>query len=149
MQKIWTDRSRIETFQRCNRLRWLEYHERGIGITSKRKPLPLAVGGSVHVGLAGLLRYGVAGPDPHHGDHVEEKAVAAALTDFATYQAALDIGEEQQEMTQGLNSAMQGQDAELATRAAELAAKGRNEFDQWLYDEQKALVEALVRAYSR
>jgi hypothetical protein len=155
MNRVWTDRSRIETFQRCNRLRWLEYHEgsEAMGITSARKPLPLAVGGSVHEGLAVLLAGGqeifrqnesIGGDWP-----LEEAAVKAALADFEQFQLALDIGEEQHEMTAQLNDAIAGQDAELAQLAAATVAKGRSEFDQYLYAEQSALVEGLVRAYAR
>jgi hypothetical protein len=94
--KIFVDRSRYETAQRCARARYLEYHHGGTGITSSRKPLPLAVGSSVHEGLAELLRYGVPGPDPHHGQHVEDRAVAVALADFAEYQNAIDPPEAEQ-----------------------------------------------------
>jgi hypothetical protein len=150
-QRIFTDRSRIEEFQRCERLRWLTYHENGMGITSTRKPLPLAVGGSVHVGLATLLEE--AHPrdweKPDVWAEIEDHAVKMALIDFAEYQAAIDIGDEQVEMTVALNAALEGQDAEIAGRIAQAAQKGRSEFDQYLYAEQSALVEGLVRAYAR
>lgn len=148
--RVWTDRSRIETFQRCNRLRYLEYHQDGQGITSARKPLPLAVGGSVHAGLATLLTETMRGfPSPDVMEAVEEHAVKMALIDFAEFQAALDIGEEQFEMTKQLDAALAAKDSELAGIAAETISKGRSEFEQWLYHEQASLVEALVRAYAR
>jgi hypothetical protein len=132
-------------------LRWLEYHERGMGIVQARKPLPLAVGGSTHAGLAELLRYGVPGPDPHHGQEVEDRAVSVALQDFAQYQATLDIGEEAFEIAAAVekNLATTGGDAELAARVQEVSQKGRSEFEQYLYEEQSAMVEGFVRAYAR
>lgn len=143
--KVFTDRSRIETFQRCNRLRWLEYHQDGMGITSARKPLPLAVGGAVHVGLAELLKMGVAGPDPHHGQAVEDRAVVVALADFAQFQNALDVDQAEQYAIEGGEVS----DPTLAARMLELVKKGKTEFDSYLYEEQSALVEGMVRAYAR
>src|SRR5215469_10300668 len=80
MKTVWTDRSRIEAYQRCPRLRWLEYHEQGTGIVPVKTPLPLCVGGSVHVGLATLLM-GMS----------EDGAVVDALADFATHRSALAL----------------------------------------------------------
>src|SRR6185437_7784654 len=53
--KIFIDRSRIITRERCPRRRFLEYHESGTGIVPKRTPLALGVGSAVHAGLASLL----------------------------------------------------------------------------------------------
>src|SRR5690349_4771195 len=101
MNKIFTDRSRIETFQRCNRKRFLEYHASGTGLAPARKNLALCVGGSVHVGLEVLLREGEiairdnASPhvfDVHKAERwtlIEELAVSAALADFASHSGAL------------------------------------------------------------
>lgn len=58
MKRISVDRSRILQYQRCPRKRYYEYHAEGMGIVTKSKPLPLAVGGAVHEGLAILLREG-------------------------------------------------------------------------------------------
>ena len=99
---IYTDRSRVETYQLCARRRFLEYHECGVGIRPMRKPLPLVVGGSVHVGLSLLLREGQMLMECHAGEpellwshpHIrvlEDKAVAAALADFAQHAAALEL----------------------------------------------------------
>ena len=131
--RIYCDRSRYETAQSCLRRRFYEYHFGGMGITSARKPLPLAVGGSVHVGLAELLRWGVAGSDPHHGQHMEDKAVAAALADFSQHENAIDVDT--------------GEIASRATLPAD--APALSEMDAYLYREQSALVEGMVRAYAR
>jgi hypothetical protein len=82
-------------------------------------------------------------------EDIEQRAVNAALADFAQFQLALDIGEESQEMTQQLNDALATKDSELAGVAAETITRARSEFDQYLYAEQSALVEGLVRAYAR
>jgi hypothetical protein len=152
----YTDRSRIETFQSCPRKRWLEYHEgpSGRGIVSTRKPLPLAVGGSVHKGLESLLL-----------GHSEDEAVAAALADFATHRSALalDIAESSA-IAAEVDPKDQGFDAQVLATArdlgmspddpalTELLGRQRNaaaEFDDWLWREQASLVEGMIRAYSR
>jgi PD-(D/E)XK nuclease superfamily len=154
MKTVYTDRSRIETYQRCPRLRWLEYHEAGTGLSPAKKSLPLAVGGSVHVGLQHLLLG--AG---------EDAAVVAALDDFSTFKSALalDIAE-QSALATALDPRDAGFNAQLTATAAELGmspddpalgellTRQRNsaaEFDDWLYREQSALVEGMVRAYAR
>ena len=59
-QTIYTDRSRVQTAQRCRRLRWLGYHEgtAGVGLVPVKKSIHLVVGGAVHAGLELLLREG-------------------------------------------------------------------------------------------
>ena len=151
---IHTDRSRIETYQRCNRLRWLEYHEAQGGLSPAKKSLPLAVGGSVHKGLESLLL-----------GHGEDAAVLAALDDFATHRSALALDiTEQSAMAAVIDPKDAGFGAQLAATAAELGmspddpslmellGRQRNsaaEFDGWLFSEQSALVEGMVRAYAR
>jgi hypothetical protein len=180
MQKIFIDRSRIEQMQRCPRRRFLEYHEGagGMGIAPVKKALPLAVGGSVHVGLEHLLRTGQAlydeivaagnvpwSPiqtrDNYHDmwrDRLEQPAVDAVLADFALHSGALEL-----DATEAAalieTEEIKRQREELRAQARELGmseeglglereqALGR--FDQWLYAEQSALVEGLVRAYAR
>ena len=58
MKKIFVDRSRTQTYDRCKRLRWIEYHSgsAGRGVVPVRKSIHLVLGGAVHVGLEGLLR---------------------------------------------------------------------------------------------
>lgn len=150
MKRIFVDRSRYETAQRCARARYLEYHWGGTGISSSRRALPLAVGSAVHVGLAELLRGGgewtrvneVGVLEDRHpdsfasvGDEIEEGAVAAALADFSAYANALDAPDaERNALYSGTNPP--GENV-------------RNEFDEYLFREQSALVEGLVRAYAR
>jgi hypothetical protein len=117
---IYTDRSRTETFQHCPRERWLRYHEGNVGLEPARKPLPLGVGGAIHKGLERLLL----------GDS-EDMAVAAALTNFADFRGALAVDT-----------------AEAADRGV-ISASAATEADEWLWQEQSALVEGEVRAYAR
>ena len=175
----YCDRSRIETYQRCARLRWLEYHQDGTGIQPARKSLALCVGGSVHKGLETLLRDGSAMWE--HGDPairlpwgelskvwtttIEDDAVVAALADFATHRSALalDITEESA-LAAAIDPKDAGFSAQLVATAqelgmdpgdpalAELLGRQRNaaaEFDGWLWQEQAALVEGMVRASAR
>ena len=132
MKRVHTDRSRIQDFQRCPRLRFLSYHQNGLGLSSVRTPLPLSVGSSVHCGLAVLLHEGQQlynGPDTvglaftRELRSLEDHAVAMALADFAQY-------------------TLDPPDAERQVNAAP-------DFDDYLKQDQSALVESLVRAYSR
>ena len=139
--KVWVDRSRYETAQSCARRRWLEYHEAETGIVAAKKPLPLAVGSAVHEGLAVLLREGQAAQDDdarakagadyvyHALPEIEERAVAAALADFAQFDG--------------------GRIALEPTEAPAADAPMVTDYDRYLYAEQSALVEAIVRAYAR
>jgi hypothetical protein len=91
----------------------------------------------VHEGLAVLLREGQAAQDDdarakagasyvYHGlPEIEERAVAAALADFAQFQSR------------------------LALEPTEAPAVEVTDYDKYLYAEQAALVEAIVRAYAR
>jgi hypothetical protein len=170
MKKVWTSRSSIETYQRCNRARYLEYHFGGMGITSSKKPLPLAVGGAVHAGLEVLLR---AMMDENlvidftnnnakaRMAGLEDVAVAAALAELAKFAGALevDLAERQamaeitkqaQEFRQQLAGSlhMTPEDAGLETLIAQVD-RSQGQFDKYLYEEQAALVEGMVRAYAR
>jgi hypothetical protein len=126
-RKVFTDRSRIQDYQRCPRLRYLSYHQNGMGLTSIRTPLPLSVGGSIHEGLAVLLREFIGdAPMPKLAEarmRLENAAVTTALNDFAQY-------------------ALDPPDAERTQNVVP-------DFDDYLKVEQASLVEALVRSYSR
>lgn len=98
-QRVYTDRSRTESYQRCNRLRFLNYHEAGTGIESAKKALPLVVGGAVHTGLEHLLRagqaaisqYGSYAQVPSHiWAEIEERAVAQGIADFSQHSVEVD-----------------------------------------------------------
>jgi hypothetical protein len=164
---IFTDRSRVETYQRCPRLRWLEYHQDGRGIAPAKKALPLCVGSAVHVGLATLLAAAIGDTQDNIAKVAtfEDAAVAAALADFATHRSALALDStEQSALACEIDPKDAGFNAQLIATAAELGmtpddpalgellARQRNqaaEFDGWLFNEQAALVEGLVRAYAR
>lgn len=167
---IFVDRSRIETEQHCSRERFLRYHYGGMGLETTRKPLPLAVGGAVHVGLAHLLKHGALVFDlaekatQLNGDvwgRVEDAAVAAALKDFREV-TATGVELENQErmalaampepppldMTALLEASLDGVvDVEaLMQRTDEVRTRFERDY---LIPEQLALVEAMVRAYAR
>lgn len=100
---IKTDRSRIETYQRCHRRRYLEYHFNGMGIVRRKLSLPLLVGQCVHLGLAQLL---------HGGDDVLAHAVKYSLMAFDGHVAKLelDIGltEDQYQVAQEQKNLIEG-----------------------------------------
>lgn len=57
---LYAQRSMIQAYQRCRRLRWWENYEgrAGRGLSPKKKSLHLVVGGAVHAGMEVLLREG-------------------------------------------------------------------------------------------
>mgnify|MGYP000866602243 CR=1 FL=1 len=90
---IYTDRSRIETGQRCARRRWWEYHYQlpGMevaGVQPAKPALELSVGSAVHKGIENLLKWvmesGVAKtiPNTPYPDQGLDSAIEAALAEF-------------------------------------------------------------------
>lgn len=166
MKRIFSDRSRIETYQHCKRRRWHEYHEASGGITPKRKPLPLAVGGSVHEGQAVLLERGQAlwlrgsEHEPMGWMDIEEAAVKSALEDFSQFSQHLQVDLSEQAGLEGGINTLEAQllkslgygehtTDEQVSKLAEMRERSINAFDRYLFEEQSALVEGLVRAYAR
>jgi hypothetical protein len=167
MNKIFCDRSRAISYQRCRRLRWLEYHQDGLGIVSAKKSLPLVVGGSVHRGLEFLLRAMmdelfvedfVNGNADARMVALEDAAVAAALADLAEHSGALELDAFERAAMQQQPDKLDAQLAGSLGMTLEEAglpsveqryAQGMSQFDAYLAKEQAALVEAMVRAYAR
>jgi hypothetical protein len=163
VKKVWTDRSRILSFQRCPRSRWYEYHQDSLGIRSARLPLPLAVGLSVHVGLAELLQcYLSVAPNYKSIDELlasgvlrafENDAVRAALADFATHSPALSLDTtELAAQTAGVDLVALGDPAAMDAQSKAIldeVGRAQREYDRYLAAEQTALVEGMVRAYAR
>ena len=156
---VWTDRSRVESHQRCARLRWLEYHEQGIGIVAAKKPLALCVGGSVHKGLECLLKMAMADVDL---TRAEDAAVADAISDFSAHRTRLALDTAELAAQAALDPSSLAAQIEATARdlgleasdpaVAALHGQQRNaaaEFDDYLWREQAALVEGMVRAYAR
>lgn len=113
--------------------------------------MPLGVGLAVHSGLEFLLRDGQkafdAWPDLFHSLHgkvsllsLEEAAVKCALADFAQFQDRLDA--------EGLGEGNET-DPELAEAVRVRAEAAKGPFERYLFKEQSALVEGIVRAYAR
>jgi len=139
---VYTDRSRILTYQRCPRRRYYEYHQDGLGIVPKRTALPLAVGGAVHAGLADLLQ-----------GEGEDCAVVSALEELAKHQEGLEL-----DLSEAVAQAAPVEDLEAQLHASlgmddigrlSRVDTAKSDFDKYLYAEQSALVEAMVRAYAR
>jgi hypothetical protein len=153
-KRIFVDRSRYETGLRCQRMRYLEYHWGGTGLAPMKKSLPLCVGGSVHVGLAAMLQDAqtalndklsnsmvtqtkLSGMTQSEADlwrMIEERAVAAALADFEQYAKQIE--------------AEHSDNPTLADPALGINPT-RYDMDEYLFLEQSALVEGMVRAYAR
>lgn len=173
MKRYYTDRSRSLDALRCRRLRW-HGHEcdtgGGVrGLEPEKKPLPLVVGSAVHAGLAHLLTHGrmVEGTLQQPAT-LEDAAVAAALVEFeheagrdASGAAGLELDDTEQAaqakqvttLGKGLVDSALAWDLptdtpEMQALQADVASGGKR-FDEWLWKEQQALVEAMVRAYAR
>jgi hypothetical protein len=120
------------------------------------------VGSAVHSGLAVLLQAASVVPGAHNDlmamAAFEQDAVNAALADFAQYAGHLDLDlAESTALAQpgaslgdhlAASLGMSPEDAGLG-ELTERVGRARSEFDQFLYVEQSALVEAMVRAYAR
>src|SRR5688572_3863062 len=100
------DRSRLAEYQKCPRAYYWGYVYKGLGIAPIHRPLPLAFGGSAHLGLEQILK----------GEGIE-RGVTTALHEF-----------------------------ELQARGRGLELKP-NESAYEVYKEQRALLEALLRAW--
>ena len=124
MTPTFSDRSRFLEYQRCPTARYLGYGWAGVGLRRIRATIPLVTGSAVHAGLADMLSQvlamSAAGNDnPGGWAHVDtDRSVEAALEVYA----------------QELKG--RGLDVELGEDA------------QWVTDEQRALIEGLVRAYA-
>jgi hypothetical protein len=158
--KLYTDRSRIEVGFRCKRRRYLEYNEAGTGIQPSRKPLPLAVGAAVHRGLEVLLLRAMQFPDDGvPGNVIEDLAVDAALQDFSEFAGRLEADDSPQQSNlvqvagSPFDSQLQAQAIELGLDPAQFRGPSSEErqsrAEAYLFAEQSALVEAMVRAYCR
>lgn len=159
MKRVFTDRSRIETFGECNRRRWWEYHEgegeSALGLRPAKTSLYLARGGAVHAGLAHLLENArdhglktVTTEDLEWKAQVEENSVVAALVDFSPFASTLAVDtSERAALQKTVGSPLDADLAALTTE--ERLERTVGLFDVYLYKEQQALVEGLVRAYAR
>jgi hypothetical protein len=119
---VYSDRSRLLTYQHCNRERYLEYHLLGTGVRRNRIAIPLMTGIVVHTGRANMLNQIIdLGPECVRPDlKVDvDAAVKAALDEYK---------------------------AELANRGLDVEL---GEDAQAVVDEQVALTEGLLRAYAK
>jgi hypothetical protein len=119
---VYSDRSRLLTYQHCNRERYLEYHLLGTGVRRNRIAIPLMTGIVVHTGRAHMLNQIIdLGPECVRPDlKVDvDAAVKAALDEYK---------------------------AELANRGLDVEL---GEDAQAVVDEQVALTEGLLRAYAK
>lgn len=116
----FSDRSRFLEYQRCPTARYLGYAWGSTGLRRIRATIPLVTGSAVHAGLAAMLE--------QIGKLPEGSGAWAQVHVDSCVEAAL--AEYQVEI------ANRGLDVELGEDA------------QWVTDEQRALIEGLVRAYA-
>lgn len=171
--RVWTDRSRMLTYRRCPRMRWLTYHAGGTGLVPAKKSLALVMGTFVHEGLAGLLRQvqglEADGHNPQLGiaadwAYIEESAVQVALDGWDKYVA--EVGVPELESSESLPAPVPVASLTPAQAAADFnmplgidvegldlysRAQLRNQsaFEDYTRAEQRALLEGMIRAYAR
>jgi hypothetical protein len=131
-QVIYSDRSRVIAYQRCKRLRWLEYSEgpAGVGLVPRRRSIHLVVGSAVHSGMEVLLRDSQTWLDDNASAEltladqldrlftvqivgcvttarlIEDRAVAAALGDLrAEFSEGVELDPEEQAAQQAAKQA--------------------------------------------
>ena len=140
---LYTDRSRVISYQRCKRQRWHEYHQDGIGIVPARQSVALTVGGCFHSAVAMLL-LNCTLANREQWRTVEEAAVSIGLREFNDQaDAGLDV-----EMGEALPRI--AQDATVFQTQIEMQVPtGGAEYDAYLRAEQACLLEALVRCWAR
>ena len=104
MKRLYTDRSRCETKQRCARARWWGYEagDAQLGLSPVRKSIHLVLGGAVHKGLETLLKLSQQWlwetPDMTVADmttvgSVEGVSIARQIEDIAAVAAVKELAE--------------------------------------------------------
>jgi hypothetical protein len=168
MQRHYTDRSRTIAFQRCRRLRFWEYEFQGTGLAPVAKSLALIVGGCVHEGLAVLLDEAQNWLNQNGElDQITLRLIEGSAVDkaLATYDdflrdSKLELdAREQHELTQQAAAAPKeavvdfAADLYLSDEPLDPRLTAPNNSAQvqekFLETEQRALIEAMVRAYAR
>lgn len=144
--KRFTDRSRIESYQRCPRQRFIGYHMLGTGVRPDRVNIDILVGSAVHKGMESLLMDCMA-----DGTGIEkvdlEKAVDTAKKLFmeeinSSQFGDDDLGEGDDQLSNDLNANILGLSQE---QLQALSIKDTNV--KRMVDENLALVELLIRAW--
>jgi hypothetical protein len=140
---LFTDRSRVISYQRCKRSLFLNYYFGGMGIVPARQSVALTVGGCFHSGVAYLLQCAKAFEDGKATRVEEDNAVALALAEFNQQaDAGLDV-----EMGEALPRVTT--EASADGQLYEQVVSGGQEYDAYLRAEQACLLEALVRCWAR
>jgi hypothetical protein len=124
MTTYYTDRSRIQEWQRCPRARYLGYSLLRTGVRKVRATIPLATGAHTHDGLADMLR--------------QVQQFSAAGHDNIANMLRVDID-------RSVSIALDGYRAELQERGLDIEL---GEDGAYVAAEQMALVEGMLRAYA-
>lgn len=117
---ILVDRSRVITYQRCPRRRYLEYEHDGTGLRQAKRSIPLTVGTWVHKGLEVLLKWAQTHSKIELISSVVDSAVAEAI---------------------------EGYDKDVRDYGL-LPQEAGEAVDNYTVQEQRALIEAQIRAYA-
>lgn len=134
---IHSSRSRYESFMKCPRMGYLQYHYRGRGIVREGKNLFLATGTWVHVGLEKIGKW--------LKDHKGSQEVPEDTLGWIISQAVGGFFNDVFKNGAGFNLSLYGMDEGGERR--EFSELELIQQQQYTFDEQSALVEALLRIF--
>lgn len=127
---FYTSRSAIETHQRCPRRRYYGYLYQGRGISRVAASIPLVTGTHVHLGLEHIFKQ-------FQSWDMKKVIVTPEMVEH--------------EVDTACNNAVESYRKELKGRGfirVTKEAEGDSDYNQYTIDEQCALCEALIRAFS-
>ena len=135
---LHASRSRYETFQRCQRLGYLQYHFDGKGITRKGKSMFLTTGTYTHLGLEMLLKETKkknALPSVADLDYIIAQVREKYRFDVFQTRSGAELAEKI--TSSGFDLSDEGPLTDFEWHKAQL----------WVLAEQSALVEAFIRVF--
>lgn len=145
--KRFTDRSRIESYQRCPRQRFIGYHMLGTGIRPDRINIDILVGSAVHRGMECLLLDVIN--DREVGGADLEKAVKVAIDYFNNEINSSQFGDDdlgEGDEGSGLSNDLNANILGLSQEQLQTLSN-QDTFVKRMVDENRALVELLIRAW--
>jgi len=132
---IYTDRSRILTFQRCSRERFLEYHVQNGGISLSKMIISLSTGIAIHDGVTSLLKI------PFYYCLKCKKEISYT-ENYNCDGKVLNINN----VDMCVELAIKNYSDEVHTRGLEI---GEYEDELFVFNEQKSLIETWIRVYEK
>jgi len=136
---IYTDRSRILTYQRCKRERFLAYHCLNTGISLARLIIPLSTGIAIHDGVTSLLRLPFSYCPTCRYIDIDNKPNYCPVCKDRFLVSIKNVDD-------CVSLAIDNYTEECKKKKLEI---GDNEDQSFVFNEQKALIEAMIRVYEK